>query len=211
MSIIAIVAVVGVGLVALLVLALVYGLLKGTFVYIEANQIGLVTKNFGKPLPDGQIIAFHGEAGYQKDILQPGWRFLVPFLYSVRKFTIPQVAFNSVGVVVAQIGKDMPVGAMVATGLDKNGKEMTSDIFNDPEAFLEAGGEKGVQSITLAPGSTWSTINPAAFLIKTTSSEVWGLQMTDSAVRALEGLDTKVVNVGGKKEIDYEQAASGRR
>ncbi len=43
---------------------------------IGATEIGLVTKRFGlKRLSNDNPIAFHGEAGYQADLLMPGMRF----------------------------------------------------------------------------------------------------------------------------------------
>src|SRR5581483_5914295 len=40
---------------------------------IDEEHSGLVIKRFGPPLPEGRIIATHGEAGYQARMLPPGW------------------------------------------------------------------------------------------------------------------------------------------
>ena len=41
---------------------------------IGPTEIGLVTKRFSfKNLPEDNPIAFEGEAGYQADLLMPGW------------------------------------------------------------------------------------------------------------------------------------------
>ena len=41
---------------------------------IGPTEMGLVTKRFSfRKLPDDNPIAFHGEAGYQADLLMPGW------------------------------------------------------------------------------------------------------------------------------------------
>ena len=51
-----------IGLVIFIVLMLI---IKG-FCLIGANQVGILTKNmFGKKMPEGQIIARHGEIGVQ--------------------------------------------------------------------------------------------------------------------------------------------------
>ena len=42
---------------------------------IRENASGLVVKKFGRALPPGQIVALHGEAGYQARLLPPGWHF----------------------------------------------------------------------------------------------------------------------------------------
>ena len=42
---------------------------------IREDESGLVIKRFGAPLPSGRIIALDGEAGYQAQLLPPGWHF----------------------------------------------------------------------------------------------------------------------------------------
>ena len=42
-------------------------------VVINERQVGVVVKKFsGRGLPPGQLVALHGEAGYQADTLAPG-------------------------------------------------------------------------------------------------------------------------------------------
>src|ERR1700729_4034225 len=58
-------------------------------VIIPQDSIGIVNKKFvllggHRTLPDGQIIALNGEAGYQADTLAPGIHFLLwPWQYAV--------------------------------------------------------------------------------------------------------------------------------
>jgi len=58
---------------------------------IGQTEVGLVSKRFGKRLPDENPIAMNGEAGYQAKLLMPGFRFKLWFLYSVKKFPWVQV------------------------------------------------------------------------------------------------------------------------
>ena len=67
----------------LLILYWTLGILAALFVIlvvpsiriIGPTSVGLVTKRFSlKKLPDDNPIAFHGEAGYQANLLMPGWR-----------------------------------------------------------------------------------------------------------------------------------------
>ena len=53
---------------------------------IGPAEVGLVMKRFGNKLPSDNPIAFHGEAGYQAELLMPGVRFKWWFLYKVEKF-----------------------------------------------------------------------------------------------------------------------------
>ena len=73
---------------------------------IGPTEVGLVTKRFGlKKLPDDNPIAFHGEAGYQADLLMPGWHFKFWLVFAVEKHPWVQVRAGEIGVVVAQVGK----------------------------------------------------------------------------------------------------------
>ena len=58
--------------------------------------------------PDDNPIAFHGEAGYQADLLMPGWHFKFWVIYAVEKHPWVQVRAGEIGVVVAQVGRPLP-------------------------------------------------------------------------------------------------------
>ena len=78
---------------------------------IGPTEVGLVTKRFSfKKLPDDNPVAFRGEAGYQADLLMPGWRFKFWVVFAVEKYPWVQVRAGEIGVVVAQVGKALPVG-----------------------------------------------------------------------------------------------------
>ena len=54
---------------------------------IGPTEVGLVTKRFSfKKLAKDNTVAFHGEAGYQADLLMPGLRWKPLLLYSVDKY-----------------------------------------------------------------------------------------------------------------------------
>ncbi len=82
---------------------------------IGPTQVGLVTKRFSfKKLSEDNPIAFKGEAGYQADLLMPGLRFKFWILYKVSKFPWVQVPAGEIGVVIAQVGEPLPIGAKSA-------------------------------------------------------------------------------------------------
>jgi uncharacterized membrane protein YqiK len=114
---------------------------------IGPPEVGLVTKRIGSKLPGDNPIALHGEAGYQVDILMPGLRFVLWPIFSVEKFPWVRVPNAGIGVVVAQAGRELPIGAKSATFKNEFGN------FTDTRAFLENGGEKGVQRPVLSPGT----------------------------------------------------------
>jgi hypothetical protein len=167
---------------------------KSGLVYIGPDEIGLVIKNFGSPLPKGQILAFNDEAGYQADVLAPGWRFKTPYFYSVEKFPVLQIPSDSVGVILSQIGKDLPAGALNATG-----EGLSAEDYKDPRVFISKNGEKGIQRIVLPYSSTW-TLNPVAFVVRTTAG-TWGKPMSESGTKGFENMHTSVTVVGGVSNL----------
>ena len=135
---------------------------------IGQTQVGLVYKRISrKKLSEGNPIAFHGEAGYQAELLMPGLRFKLWLLYGVRKFPWVQVPAGEIGVVISQIGGPLPVGAKSGIYKPEFGN------FADVTVFVEAWGQKGVQRPVLPPG-TLVPIHPIAFLV-ITKQRVHGL------------------------------------
>lgn len=134
---------------------------------IGPTEVGLVTKRFGlKRLSEDNPIAFNGEAGYQADLLMPGWRWKFWVLYKVEKFPWVQVPAGEIGVVIAQVGEPLPIGAKSARYKPEFGN------FTDLRKFVENGGQKGVQRPVLPPGSLLP-IHPIGFLV-ITKNKVYG-------------------------------------
>lgn len=148
---------------------------------IGPDQFGLVEKRFGKKLNDGHLIAFHGEAGYQAELLQPGTRFKLWPIFLVKKCQMVQVPPDEIGVVVAQVGEELPQG--VKTGVDK--EEFGS--FADLNAFLSNGGQRGVQRKVLPPGTT-QQMHPIAFVVQT-ASQTFGEVLSESTKNVLHMVD----------------------
>jgi uncharacterized membrane protein YqiK len=129
---------------------------------IDEDESGLVIKKFGKGLPAGRLIALGGEAGYQADLLSPGFHFgLWRWKYRVEKVPLVQVRPGEIALVVAVDGVGIPSERIL-------GHEIECDDFQDARAFLTNGGEKGRQLGTLTAGSY--RINPALFNIVTTDT-----------------------------------------
>jgi uncharacterized membrane protein YqiK len=138
---------------------------------IGPSQVGLVTKNVGfRKLPGNDPLAFRGEAGYQSTLLMPGLRFRLWPISSVSRFPWVQVPAGEIGVVIAQVGGPLPIGDKSATYKDAFGN------FSDVRAFIDSGGQKGVQRPVLPPG-TLVPIHPVAFVV-ITSREVFGLPVS---------------------------------
>ena len=162
-------------LVAIIVVAGGQAVLK-SIKTIGPTEVGLVTKRFGLgKLSHDNPIAFHGEAGYQARLLMPGLRFKLWPMFGVKKYPWVQVPAGEIGVVIAQVGEPLPIGAKSAIYKPEFGN--FSDVL---EASSTVGGQKGVQRTVLAPG-TLLPIHPVAFLVLT-ARKVYGLSVSPDLV-----------------------------
>jgi uncharacterized membrane protein YqiK len=142
-----------------------------SIVTIGPTEVGLVTKRFSfRKLPDDNPVAFRGEAGYQAELLTPGVRFKLWPIFGVKKFPWVQVQAGEIGVVIAQVGARLPIGAKSAEYHESLGN------FSHLEEFIKGGGQKGVQRPVLPPG-TLVPIHPVGFLV-VTSRKVYGLPVS---------------------------------
>lgn len=169
------------------VVVLVVLILASSFHPIGPSQVGLVTKRIGRRLGEDQILAMRGEAGYQADLLMPGLRFKLWPVFGVERHDWVQVAPDHIGLVIAQVGSPLPTGAKSAVYKPEFGN------FADVRAFLEGGGQRGVQRPVLPPGTT-APIHPIGFIV-VTSDEVFGKIVSDSAAKAIDAVDPTLLQV----------------
>ncbi|HXT19153.1 MAG TPA: flotillin family protein, partial [Thermoanaerobaculia bacterium] len=127
--------------------------------FIPEHQSGLVIKRFGRALPPGRLIALDGEAGYQARLLPPGWHWgLWRWRYKVLRVPLVHVPAGEIALVKSVDGAPMPPGRILA-------KDVPCDRFQDAEAFLRKGGERGRQIAFLTAGAY--RINPSLFEVIT--------------------------------------------
>src|SRR5215469_13256365 len=143
---------------------------------IGPTEVGLVRKRFSlRKLHEGNPVAFGGEAGYQADLLMAGLRFKLWPVYTVTRHPMVQIPAGQIGVVVAQAGAGLPIGAKSAIYKPEFAN------FQDIGLFVQDGGQKGVQRTVLPPG-TIVPIHPVGFLI-ITKSRVYGIPVADEYSR----------------------------
>ncbi len=174
----------------------VFLLWSGTWV-IREYESGLVVKKFGSPLPPGRLIALDGEAGYQADLLPPGWYFgMWAWQYRIQKVPMLVVRPEEIALVVANDGDAIPSERIL-------GREVDSDDFQDAHAFLTHGGEKGRQLAFLTAGTY--RINPAVFQVVTSdTAEQFGMVPADLRVFEVAPSMVGIVNV-----LDGQPISSG--
>jgi uncharacterized membrane protein YqiK len=188
-------------------------LFAGTWI-ISEDESGLVIKKFGAALPPGRLIALEGEAGYQADLLPPGWHFgLWRWKYRVERVPMLSVRSGEIALVVAADGTAIPGDRIL-------GHEVDSDDFQNARAFLENGGEKGRQVAFLRAGAY--RINPALFQVVTTdNAEQFGVHERELQVYAvapdrvgivavLDGRPIPTGDVAGPPVIGHDSFQSGQ-
>jgi len=137
-------------------------LLASSVRIVAADASGLIVKRFGPPLASGRIVALHGEAGYQARMLPPGWHAGL-WRWRYRVITVPTIVVRpgEIALVVAADGAAMPSERVL-------GKTVACDNYQDADAFLTRGGERGRQIAVLTAGTY--RINPALFDVVTTAN-----------------------------------------
>ncbi len=151
----------GVPLLAIAALALLILLYQSVAIVGGEQFITLERRWFGRAMTDGRTIALANEVGVQARTLGPGVHFFVPFIYKTQKHRFFNIGESQIGIVQAVTGLPIPPGQYFAKTVDCN-------IFQDGEAFLRNGGEKGPQLTILPPGEY--QINPLLFTVSIESA-----------------------------------------
>jgi len=138
-----------------------------SIVIVGGSEIAVLERRwFGSKMPQGRVIARNDEVGIQARTLGPGMHFLIPFIYTSKKFPFMEIKENEVGLVESIDGSPVPAGAIFA-------KVVVGHVaFQDGEKFLDNGGEKGPQISILPPGRF--RINPALFRVVKANAVIVG-------------------------------------
>lgn len=151
-----------------------YTVEKVKFFSVPPNKIGIVEACDGQPLSTGRIIAKQvdcdsfqdarkflqsgGERGPQMAIIPPGTYRINPLLFEVTLADAISIPQGKIGVIEARDGKPMPSGHVVA-------RQVECDSYQDAQAFMKNGGERGPQMGLIGPGAY--RINPLLFAVQT--------------------------------------------
>jgi len=140
-----IIALIVVGIVILLLLFLVF--VAGVIVNVGGQQVGIIERRFiGRTLPEGRVVAMRDEIGVQARVLPPGLHILFPFIYRVTKTEMLIIGEAEVGMIESIDGLPLEPGRIFARRVEGH------DTYQDGEAFLRNGGQKGPQVDVLPPG-----------------------------------------------------------
>ena len=164
------------GLVVLGILVLI--LLSGIR-FIPNTRIGIVERRFS---PKGSIksgfIALNGEAGFQPKILRGGLHYLAPIQYVVRMAPLVTIPQGKIGYIFARDGKLLdPTQALAANDIAFD--------FQDVEAFLKNGGQRGPQRRVLREGTY--AINLMQFIVLT-DERVYSMPLSREEMQVIQGM-----------------------
>ena len=137
---------------------------KTQFLKVNANEVGIVESIDGIPIPSGRIfaevVAGHdsfqdgeaflensGQKGPQIQILPPGNYRINPFLFKVKKVEATLIEKGKIGVITSMDGQRIPPGRLLGQSVSGHSN------FENGQAFLENGGQKGPQMDILHPGT----------------------------------------------------------
>ena len=128
-------------------------ILSTSIIKIPADQIGVVRLLYGySNLPEGHIIATQGETGYQAEIIPPG-TFRISFFFNIlNDITYMPVVKVPQGVyarVVARDGSNLREGQIMADAWP----DVNFTDFLNAQYFMTHGGQRGLQSSVLKPGT----------------------------------------------------------
>ncbi len=141
-----------------------YKIEKHPFTKIEQGFVGLVIANDGDAMPVDRVLAnvvdcdyFQdaakflrngGQKGRQSTVLTAGFYRINPVLFKViPNVPITKIDSDKIGIVTVMDGDPMPVGQMAAKAA------VGHDDFQNPEAFIKAGGGRGLQEQIILAGN----------------------------------------------------------
>jgi uncharacterized membrane protein YqiK len=142
------------------------------FTFVPDGSIAVIESCDGTPLPDGRVIARQvacdnfqdaraflsngGERGVQMSVIPPGaWR-INTLLFAVHIEPMTMIEPGKIGIVEARDGFPLSGGRII-------GKQVACDSFQDAQAFMSSGGERGPQ-MTIIPQGKYR-INPRLFKV----------------------------------------------
>lgn len=129
-----------------------------SIVIVGGSEIAVIERRwFGWKMPQGRVVAMGNEVGIQARTLGPGLHFLIPFIYTARKYPFMEISDGEVGFVESIDGNPIPPGRIFAQVVQGH------NAFQDGEVFLSNNGQKGPQIQILSPGKY--RINPYQFNI----------------------------------------------
>jgi uncharacterized membrane protein YqiK len=176
-------------------------LITSTLKLIPNNRVGIKEVRFtlgGKKLKSG-IIALNGEAGFEPRLLRGGFNFLIPFLQTAHIVPLVTIPQGKIGYVFARDGQSL--SPQQTLGINPPGT-----TYEDTEAYLRNGGQKGPQRQILREGTY--AINLAQFVVLT-EDQVYALRLNYDEDQRLQQAAEDIARRGGFHPVIITEDAVG--
>ena len=179
--------------------------------YIPHNKVGIVEKFWSHKgsLTEGRIVALDGEAGFQAELLRGGLHAgFFPWQYRIHREPLVMISESKIGYIYARDGGPLPPTQTLARIVDCN-------HFQDAQAFLNSGGQRGRQRAILREGVF--AINVALFVVITEDRVFAGpIRERDGKyndwqdqLKSLRGFAPVIVGYGGTAVAQVEEPTVG--
>lgn len=134
---------------------------------IPTGKLGIIEAKDGAPLGNGRVLARavdcnsyqdsqafmdKGERGPQANVVTPGTYRINPFLFNVQIAEVTDIPDNEIGIVTTREGVALATGDIAGPAVSGH------NMYQSPQAFIDAGGSKGLQEQVLLAGRYF--INP---------------------------------------------------
>jgi uncharacterized membrane protein YqiK len=160
--------------------------------FIPNNRIGIIEKRFsGKGSVKSGFIAVNGEAGYQPRILRGGLHYLMPIQYVVHMMPLVTISQGKIGYIFARDGKQLDPAQVLASNA-------TVTDFQDVEAFLKNGGQRGPQRRILREGTY--AFNLVQFIV-ITEERIYTLALSKEEGDTIRGMAEVIAQRGGFRPV----------
>lgn len=170
----------------------VFVLSASSWVIVGSDEVGHLRKIYGtSSLKDGRIIATDGEKGYQAEVLAPGFHFIpgLNIFYDVEMLPVVEIPAGMYGRIETTDGNPLPLGAIMA----QEWKAGTESNMLDATFFLENGGNRGLQSSVLTPGTY--RLNLYLYKVRVGNGSNTTIYDKDGSRNANNPIDTTVTEV----------------
>jgi uncharacterized membrane protein YqiK len=161
--------------------------------FIPNNRIGMVEKRWSlaKGSVKSGLIALHGEAGYQPQILRGGLHYLMPIQYVVHSMPLVTITQGKIGYIFARDGKQLEPAQVLASNV-------TAYDFQDVIGFMANGGQRGPQRRILREGTY--AINLVQFIV-ITEERVFGLSLSKEENETIRNMAQVIAQRGGFQPV----------
>ncbi|MBI5935211.1 MAG: flotillin family protein [Chloroflexi bacterium] len=148
--------------------------------FIPNNRIGLIEKRFARGSVKSGLIALNGEAGYQPKVLRGGLHWRMPIQYVVHQMPLVTITQGKIGYIFARDGKPLDPTQVLASNV-------TARDFQDVDAFIKEGGQRGPQRLILREGTY--AINLMQFIV-ITEGRVYSMPLNREEVAVIQNMAT---------------------